>query len=49
MKLGDKVELILKLTGIHYLVKYVSRLFGIDCGCDGRKERLNNIYRNGKK
>jgi hypothetical protein len=48
MKLGDKIELILKLTGIHYLVKYVSRLLGIDCGCEDRKKRLNNIKRNGK-
>jgi hypothetical protein len=49
MRLGDKVELILKLTGIHYLVKWMSKLFEVDCGCDGRKERLNNISRNGKK
>lgn len=48
MKLGDKIELILKLTGIHYLVKYVSILLGIDCGCEDRKQRLNNIKRNGK-
>ena len=38
MKLGDKLEWLFKITGIARIVKY----FYPDCGCDKRKEMLNN-------
>tara|TARA_R100001198_G_scaffold40547_1_gene22249 strand:+ start:5476 stop:5898 length:423 start_codon:yes stop_codon:yes gene_type:complete len=38
--LGDTVEKITKATGIKKVVKAV---FGDDCGCDERKDRLNSI------
>ena len=40
--LGDRVEDITKATGIKALVKWV---FGEDCGCDERKEYLNNLFK----
>ncbi len=38
--LGDTVEKITKATGIKKVVKAV---FGDDCGCNERKDRLNSI------
>jgi hypothetical protein len=40
MKLGNLVEIITKFTGIKWLVK---RIFGKDCGCEERKDKLNDI------
>jgi hypothetical protein len=41
--LGDRVEQVFKYTGIKALVKHLA---GEDCGCDERKENLNEF---GKK
>ena len=43
MKLGDLIELITTYTGIKWLVKKISKLTGKDCGCDDRKNKLNDI------
>ena len=43
MKLGDFIELITTYTGIKWLVKKISKLTGKDCGCDDRKNKLNDI------
>ena len=43
MKLGDALERIFIITGIKAVVKFFSKLFGVDCGCDARKESLNNL------
>ena len=40
--LGDTVEKITKATGIK---KAVNFLAGEDCGCDERKEKLNELFR----
>ena len=40
MKLGDLIEKFTTYTGIRWLVKLI---FGDDCGCDKRKEKLNDI------
>ena len=40
MKLGNLVESITKFTGIKWIVK---RIFGEDCGCEERKDKLNDI------
>ena len=38
--LGDTVEKVFQAVGIDKIVKFVA---GEDCGCDGRKDVLNNI------
>jgi len=43
MKLGDFIELITTYTGIKWLVKKWSKLTGKDCGCDDRKNKLNDV------
>jgi len=40
--LGDTVEKITKATGIKKAVKFLA---GEDCGCDERKEKLNQVFR----
>jgi hypothetical protein len=51
MKLGDVVYKFTSITGIHWLVKKVSSLLGIDCGCEKRREDWNKITfnRNGNR
>lgn len=39
--LGDTVAAITKATGIELLVK---SLFGQNCGCDARQEKLNEMF-----
>jgi hypothetical protein len=43
MMLGNLLERIFILTGIKRLVKFIYK--GKDCGCDKRKEQLNNLFR----
>ena len=47
MGLGDLIEKITTYTGIKWLTK---KIFGEDCGCDDRKDKLNKITitRNGR-
>ncbi len=40
MKLGTILEKIFKYTGVAWIVK---KIWGEDCGCDKRKEKLDNI------
>lgn len=40
--LGDTIEKITEATGIKAAVKWLA---GDDCGCDERKEKLNNLFR----
>jgi len=40
--LGDTIAKITKATGIDKLVKFVA---GEDCGCDERKDKLNNSFK----
>ena len=39
--LGDSIEKITKATGISDVVKFIA---GEDCGCDERKEKLNELF-----
>ena len=39
--LGDKIEQITEATGIKSVVK---KLFGEDCGCDERRDKLNAMF-----
>jgi hypothetical protein len=39
--LGDSLEKVFEATGIASAVKFI---FGEDCGCDKRKELLNDIF-----
>ena len=41
--LGDTIEAITEATGIKAAVELFSKATGIDCGCDARKEKLNNL------
>ena len=43
MRLGDLVFYITKYTGVSWLVKTISKIFGVDCGCDERRQDWNNI------
>jgi hypothetical protein len=40
--LGDTIEKITAATGIKKVVEKVSEVTGKDCGCNKRKEILNN-------
>jgi hypothetical protein len=40
MKLGTTLEKIFRITGITWLVK---KIWGEDCGCEERKQKLDNI------
>jgi len=40
MKLGNLIELITTYTGIKWLVK---KIWGDDCGCNDRKNKLNDV------
>ena len=42
--LGDSIEKLTEVTGIKKVVERFSEATGIDCGCDERKEKLNNLF-----
>ena len=42
--LGDTVERFTKVTGIKKVVEKVSKATGKDCGCKGRKNKLNKMF-----
>jgi hypothetical protein len=41
--LGDTIEQITESTGIKKVVEVFSKATGIDCGCEERKVKLNNL------
>ena len=43
MRLGDLVFYITKYTGIKWLVETISKILGVDCGCEQRREDWNNF------
>lgn len=42
--LGDKIEKLTKATGIKKIVDTTFDALGLDCGCDSRKKRLNQLF-----
>ncbi len=40
--LGDTVEKVLEVTGIAKVAKWI---LGEDCNCEGRKQKLNELFR----
>ena len=42
--LGDTIESITETTGIKAAVEMFSKATGIDCGCDERKAKLNELF-----
>ena len=42
--LGDTIEQITTATGIKKVVDWFSDVTGVDCGCDARKEKLNELF-----
>lgn len=53
MKLGDKLETIIKIVTFGQgkaMATWIANKLGYeDCGCDDRREYLNNITRNGRQ
>jgi len=47
--LGDTIEQITEATGIKAVVEMFSEATGIDCGCDERKEKLNQLFSYSRK
>jgi len=45
---GDAVEKITKATGIKKAVEVFSLITGADCGCEERKQKLNDLFRKKK-
>ena len=43
--LGDTVDKITKVTGVKKAVNMVFDAMGKDCGCEKRKEKLNEVFR----
>jgi len=42
--LGDSIERITKTTGVKYLVDAMAEIFGKDCKCSERREKLNKLF-----
>ena len=42
--LGDTIEKFTSATGIKSVVDWVSSATGVDCGCEERKEWLNETF-----
>jgi hypothetical protein len=42
--IGDSIEKITKATGIKKVVDKISEVTGIDCGCEERKKKLNQMF-----
>ena len=47
--LGDTIEKITEATGIKAAVEVFNKLTGTDCGCEERKNKLNNLIPYRKK
>ena len=45
---GDVVDKITTATGIKKAVEVFSIITGVDCGCEARKEKLNEMFRRQK-
>ena len=42
--LGDTIEQLTEVTGIKKAVEMFTKATGVDCKCDERKEKLNNLF-----
>lgn len=42
--LGDTIEKITKVTGVKKVVEAIADATGKDCGCNKRKEKLNELF-----
>ena len=42
--LGDSIEKLTEVTGIKKVVEIFTKATGVDCKCDERKEKLNNLF-----
>jgi hypothetical protein len=42
--LGDTIEQFTEITGIKAGVEKLAQAIGWDCGCDARKEKLNQLF-----
>ena len=42
--LGDSIEKLTEATGIKKVVEMFTEATGVDCKCDERKVKLNNLF-----
>lgn len=42
--IGDDIEKITKKTGIKKAVDYIFDKLGTDCGCDSRRDKINELF-----
>lgn len=42
--LGDTIEMVTEATGIKKAVEMFAAATGVDCGCDERKKKLNELF-----
>jgi len=47
--LGDTIEKFTEATGIKAIVEKGANALGKDCGCAGRRDKLNELFPWGKK
>jgi hypothetical protein len=47
--LGDSIERITEATGIKAAVEKISNITGVPCGCDRRRDALNELFPYDKK
>ena len=47
--LGDSIHKFTKATGIKRMVDTVSKGLNIPCGCEGRREAMNMMFRYSRK
>jgi hypothetical protein len=43
-KVGDTIEKVTNATGIKKAVEIFSNITGMDCGCEERKEKMNQMF-----
>jgi len=46
---GDTIEKFTQMTGIKKIIKVIEEETGGDCGCNKRKEKLNELFPYGKQ
>ncbi len=47
--LGDTIEKFTEATGLKNIVEKGSKALGKDCGCAGRRDKLNELFPWGKR
>ncbi len=48
-ELGDRVHDVMKAVGVTKVTEVIKKTTGFDCGCDKRRQKLNDFSRNLRK